>query len=85
MGTEIVFNGKQFLNTNELEAEIKQLDPNELKFTGSLVFNDGLNMYVFKCVNLKEVKYYINEFNKINKNGEVKFEFQTDVGFAKKI
>ena len=85
MGTEIVFNGKQFLNTNELEAEIKQLDPNELKFTGSLVFNDGLNMYVFKCVNLKEVKYYIDEYNKIIKNSEVKFEFQTDVGFAKKI
>ena len=78
MGTEIVFNGKQFLNTHDLEKEIKQLDPDKLKFTGSLVFNEGLQMYVFKCVNLKEVKYYIDEYNKITKTSEVKFEFQTD-------
>jgi hypothetical protein len=76
--TKIVFNGKQFANTYELEKDLKQLDPDKLKFTGSLVFNAGLRMYVFKCVNLKEVKYYINEYNKITKTSEVKFEFQTD-------
>lgn len=85
MDTEIIFNGQQFPDTFKLEEAINLLSPDYLKFTGSLVYNKGLNMHVFKCVNLKEIKYYIIEFNKINKNSEVKFEFQTDDGFTKKV
>jgi len=85
MATEIVFNGKQFKDTKSLKSEIKKIDPEELTFTGSLVFNKGLEMIVFNTVNYSSIKYYINEFNKISKNSEVKFEFQTNDGNAKRI
>ena len=85
MDTEIVFNGKQFKDTKSLKSEIKQLDPEELTFSGSLIFNKGLTMYLFNAVNYDKVVYYINEFNKISKNSEVKFEFQTNDGNAKSI
>ena len=78
MDTKIVFNGKQFKDTQSLKSEIKQLDPEELTFSGSLVFNKGLEMIVFDTVKYSDIKYYINEFNKISKNSEVKFEFQTN-------
>jgi len=85
MATEIVFNGKQFKDTKSLKSEIKKLGPEELTFTGSLIFNSGLEMIVFNTVKYGDIKYYISEFNKISKNSEVKFEFQTNDGNAKSI
>ena len=56
MATEIVFNGKQFKDTEALKSEIKLLDSKELTFSGSLVFDKGLTMYLFNAVNYEKVE-----------------------------
>jgi len=78
MDTKIVFNGRQFTNTVDLTKEIKQLKPEELKFSGSLVYDSGLSMFLFNSVNYEKIEYYMKEINNINKTSEVEFEFQTD-------
>ena len=78
MDTKIVFNGRQFTNTVDLTKEIKLLKPEEQKFSGSLVYDSGLSMFLFNSVNYEKIEYYIKEINNINKTSEVEFEFQTD-------
>jgi hypothetical protein len=83
--TKIVFNGKQFENITALKDEIKKLSLEDLTFSGSLTYNNGLIMDVFGIVKYESAEYYINKFNTLSKQQEVTLEFQTDDAITKRI